>query len=409
MKRQYKVYGALISVFVIVVVAVLILVGCDNGSTSTIVSSPSGVQNTPTGSVTNISPVSGPPNTSGDTWTINGVTVTIVADDWGPGGCHTTGGSRTFEIVNGSSTAIYSRLGAYTGTSTGCTSTSEKQVSPPLITGKTKLLPGEKGTVTYTVEKPQTCRLQVDDSWGPNEMNIFVTGDVFNSGGLCPLECVSKITETKEVKAGEWGACTKTSTTCAKTRSVTTVISDVDSCTGAKKEKSRSVKEESEPCECPLCTEPPVIDVLLSRGEWGECTKVGDTCLKSRYLKKTTVTRTCDGVVTKDISTTTETEPCECPCVDVVTKRGIFSIDELSNSGRGYVIKDDGTPWMTDLNLTAGIVIKVDHIPDGSNLCLWWSSEKIGCAKATCPAPFGALWHGKVSFSCIDQHSCPSY
>ena len=64
-----------------------------------------------------------------------------------------------------------------------------------------------------------------------------------------------------QVIYGEWGACepgVSVSTggdgeNCSRSRTVTVIVNEVNSCTKEVREKSRETREESEPCECPAC------------------------------------------------------------------------------------------------------------------------------------------------------------
>ncbi len=88
------------------------------------------------------------------------------------------------------------------------------------------------------------------------------------------------------VTYGEWGECApivgassvKSRSAevpqCQRSRTKTTVINEVNSCTEKTREKSRVVTTESEPCDCPCVSQqieqPPVRE---NEGEWGECSK----------------------------------------------------------------------------------------------------------------------------------------
>lgn len=269
-----------------------------------------------------------------DSWTEQGVTVTILSDEWGPGSCHTRAGTRRLRIDNRSSVTVYSRRASYGSTTKGCGATQEQVGGKPTMLGPESIAPGQSGEVAYVVTMPDCARQQVDDSWYPG---IFVVGDVFNSDVLCPTPppCVEKWVELPPVVTeSEWSACAKAAQGCAKTKTVRTVIKERNSCTSAERVKSDK--------------------------------------------------------------TTTESAACECPC----SWEGSFVIDYLSNSGNGYVIKDDGINWKTGLNLSSGRRgYAYAHAIDGSNLCLWWGSERIDCAAASCPE-VGASWHGDVHFEC---------
>lgn len=64
-----------------------------------------------------------------------------------------------------------------------------------------------------------------------------------------------------EVSYGEWGACTpglEASTggggsSCSRSRLVTVIVYEVNTCTKERREKSRETRSESESCECPAC------------------------------------------------------------------------------------------------------------------------------------------------------------
>lgn len=129
----------------------------------------------------------------GLSWTINGVTVTIVADDWGAGTCHALEigrHCRRYRVENGSVTAIYSRLAIFNGPSAGCGSYGPEGATgdPHMLEGQDVIAPGEKATIAYCVDvNAEKCnRIHVMDSWGP--AGVFVVGDVFNFSKACALQ-----------------------------------------------------------------------------------------------------------------------------------------------------------------------------------------------------------------------------
>lgn len=128
----------------------------------------------------------------GLSWTMNGVTVTIVGDDWGAGTCHALDVGRhcrTYRIENGGATAVYSRLAVFNGPSVGCGTVGPDGATrdPHMFEGKDAVAPGGQGTVAYCVDvNPEKCnRIHVADSWGP--AGIFVVGDVFSFPKACAL------------------------------------------------------------------------------------------------------------------------------------------------------------------------------------------------------------------------------
>lgn len=221
----------------------------------------------------------------GDSWTENGVKVSIVSDEWGAGSCHATGGARSLKIENGSKETIYSRRASFQGTAPGCGATGENPGGKPTMLGPEQIAPGQSATVTYIVQLPATCRSQVDDTWGPGNM-VFVVGDVFNSGKPCPVPtptptptpspspsptpspspspsptptpCAVTWVEQPPVY-GEWGACQKQphdvsrscTSECHQYRDKT--INEKNSCTGETRVKFKG--QESRDCVCP--TPPP--------------------------------------------------------------------------------------------------------------------------------------------------------
>lgn len=147
------------------------------------------------------------PGGGGSSWTENGVKVTIVADEWGAGSCHTNGGTRTLEIENGRDHAIYSNLGAFTDPALVC-ATQHTPTGKPTMSGPTNIGAGETGTVSYTVTTPECGSLQADDCWGPGGFSgcSFVIGDAFKSSKTCD-GCVEDPTERSATECGEWGEC----------------------------------------------------------------------------------------------------------------------------------------------------------------------------------------------------------
>jgi hypothetical protein len=126
----------------------------------------------------------------GLSWTMNGVTVTIVGDDWGPGTCHAPEVGRQcrkYRIENGSTTAIYSRLAIFNGPAPGCGPVGPDAPTgdPHMFEGPDVIAPGGKETVGYCVDvSAEKCnRIHVMDSWGP--LGVFVVGDVFNFSKAC--------------------------------------------------------------------------------------------------------------------------------------------------------------------------------------------------------------------------------
>jgi hypothetical protein len=128
----------------------------------------------------------------GLSWTMNGVTVTIVKDDWGAGTCHALDigrGCRTYRIENASAMAVYSRLAAFNGPSPGCGPVGPDAPTrdPHMFEGPDVIAPGGKETVGYCVDvSAEKCnRIHVMDSWGP--VGVFVVGDVFDFSKACAL------------------------------------------------------------------------------------------------------------------------------------------------------------------------------------------------------------------------------
>jgi hypothetical protein len=142
-----------------------------------------------------------------DSWTKHGVTVTVLADDWGPGSCHTNGGSRTLRIENNSELTRYSRRAAYTDPGLVC-ATQHTQTGKPNMTGPAQVAPGQTIEVTYTVQPPECGSVQADDCWGPGGISecVFVIGDVFKSSKICD-GCVEDPVETSSTECGEWNEC----------------------------------------------------------------------------------------------------------------------------------------------------------------------------------------------------------
>jgi hypothetical protein len=127
---------------------------------------------------------------AGASWEESGITVTIVGDAWGAGTCHILASGkrcRTFEIENGSESAIHSRLAIFNGPVPGCDPYGPEGATsdPNMLEGPTTIAPGETGTVSYciNVNQDKCDRIQVDDSWGP--VGVFVVGDVFDFGQPC--------------------------------------------------------------------------------------------------------------------------------------------------------------------------------------------------------------------------------
>lgn len=92
-------------------------------------------------------------------------------------------------------------------------------------------------------------------------------GYYLSEGGECLEECEEEWLEQEpEVTYGEWSECTpvlQSSTgnhnpppSCSRSRTVITVVNEVNSCTQERREKSRQEGSESEPCECPAPPEP---------------------------------------------------------------------------------------------------------------------------------------------------------
>ena len=129
---------------------------------------------------------------AGQSWEASGVTVTIVTDGWGAGTCHALAAGRqcrTFEIENGSTSTITSRLAIFNAPEPGCGPYGPDGATndPNMFEGPASIGPGETGTVSYcvTLNERKCDRIQVDDSWGP--FRVFVVGDVFDFGRPCSL------------------------------------------------------------------------------------------------------------------------------------------------------------------------------------------------------------------------------
>jgi hypothetical protein len=92
----------------------------------------------------------------------------------------------------------------------------------------------------------------------------------------------------------------------------------------------------------------------------------------------------------------------ECKCVPKISYTGEFAVTYLSDAGT-YTIKDNGSAWLTVYLARGNQDTRFAHDPDGSQLCLWYGSEKIGCAVATC---IRDNWHGTVGYLCTKHNSC---
>ncbi|MCP4900212.1 MAG: hypothetical protein GY906_24840 [bacterium] len=159
---------------------------------------------------------------AGDTWTKNGLKVTVVYDEWGPGSCHKNGGLRRFLLENQSNVKKYSRLSAFNDDQVTC-ATQQTPTGTPNHGGCTEVEPGKSCEYWVRVTLPKgsdgVCTVQVDDSWGPGGIpdSSFVVGDSFSvDQSKCKKICVEDPKET--VKCSEWkeGECERTKV-CTKT------------------------------------------------------------------------------------------------------------------------------------------------------------------------------------------------
>lgn len=123
----------------------------------------------------------------------------------------------------------------------------------------------------------------------------------------------------------------------------------------------------------------------------------GDGLLAYQFIRHYNVCPTPSPTPTPTPSPTPTPPPPPCK----KSYKGEFQVTYLSNSGNGYKIKDDGTTWLT-VDLKSGKQdTRFEHAVDGSNLCLYWGNEKIGCAKAQC-SDTRETWHGNVGFACTE-------
>jgi hypothetical protein len=267
----------------------------------------------------------GTPTTLGPSHDSNGMRITVIGDEWGPGTCHTSGGTRTLLLENLSSVTKYSRLAAYRDDDKVC-ATQEKKTGKPTKSGPDEIQPGEIVSVSYTVKLPSglpgDCALQADDCWGPGGIGdcSFVVGDTFVAE-TCSKECVP----------GDWR--------------------------------------------------------LKTEGSWDTCPQASTTREGCFECREDVWTNGCQDEVRPD------RREVDCPC----SWQGELCVTYLSNSGDDYRLEDDGVLWLADLELHHGTQHTCfPHAIDGSNLCLWWRNERIGCDHAS-GGP-SASWHGTVAF-----------
>jgi hypothetical protein len=292
--------------------------------------------------------------TTGNTWVSNGLRVTVIGDQWGPGTCHENGGTRTYLLENLGDEVRYSRPGAFTSDVPECATQKTPHGFPRVdsdcpLDGNGRHYVPVGGACTYAVSvtlpagDDGVCTLQADNCFGPGGVGecAFVVGDTFRvPNSQCEKLCVEG--EWRLKTPGEWGACPEVNSF--------EVVGGMPSVVSSSSAVTKS--------GCYECRE----------SVW---------------------TNGCRDEVRP------ERREVECPCPG--KDQGQFCVTYLSTSGAGYYATDDGQPWLSNLTLAAGKQETCwPHAADDSRLCLFWKQERIGCATAS--AGVSASWHGNVEF-----------